>query len=432
MNKYIILIAVLFFCAMALHGQVISSVGFVGCPGQVCLDRWGNIYSSNVLGNVVVKLDTNGIATTIAGNGTAGFFGDGGLATNAMLNEPSGVAVAENGDVYVADGLNYVIRKVESNTGIITTIAGTGFQGYAGDGGPATAAWLGGVGSLQFDPIGNLYFVDGNYLIRKIDTFGVITTIAGDLYMGISEGDGGIATSARILPKAISLDKYGSVYMCGVGNGVADIRKVDTNGIIYGIVADTTSCSYNGDSIPATSACLEPGALVVGFNGSIYFTDVRNRIRYIDTFGYVYTLAGNGVSGYGGDGGPASAAIVGNVYGITMDHCGNLYFGEVDHGNIRKITFDSTCPHAVAGVRQQVAAAGLQLSPNPATAVLHVAAGVPLGRVSVMNPAGETVCSVVTEATRTDIPIEKLPPGLYLLRQDRPAGETSIRKFIKR
>jgi hypothetical protein len=412
--------------------QTIQVVGFVGNPQQVVLDKWGNIYSTNLMGNTVVKIDTNGLTSTIAGNGSAGFSGDGGPATNAELHEPGGVAIAPNGDIYISDLDNQVIRMVSATSGFITTIAGTGYKGFSGDGGPATSAWLNVPGYLQFDKSGNLYFTDGgNFLIRKIDTFGIISSVAGNRQEGISVGDGGIATSASILAGTICLDANHEIFLCGGDYLLENIRKVDSNGIIHGIFADSSNCTFLGDGVPVTTACLEPLDLVVGRDGTIYFTG-NNRIQYIDTSGYVHTLAGTGVEGYSGDGGPASAAEVGNVTGITMDDCGNIYFAENEHGNIRKITFDSTCPHAVAGVRQAAVAAGLQLSPNPATAVLYVAAGVPLGRVSVMNPAGETVFSVVTEATRTDIPIEKLPPGLYLLRQDTPAGETSIRKFIKR
>lgn len=279
--------------------------------------------------------------TTAAGSSTAGFAGDGAAATAARLSSPYGVAIDAAGNMYIADESNHRIRKV-STTGIITTIAGTGFGGYlpAHDGGPATAAWLRWPRGIAVDAVGNVYFSDyGNNIIRKISTAGIISTIAGTPG-GIPSfsGDGGPATAANLGQAwGVAVDNSGNVFIADQLNH--RIRKINTAGIIT-TVAGTGFAVFTADGVAATSSNLnEPTGVAVDAAGNIYIADnANNRVRKVNTSGIISTIAGYGLPyGYTGDGGLATAARLYYPRGIHVDAGGNVFIADWNNNVVRKI-----------------------------------------------------------------------------------------------
>jgi len=312
-------------------------------PFGIARDSDGNLYIADTYNNAIRKVDTNGIITTVAGTlGSSGSNGDGGDATSAQLDSPSGVAVDNNGNVYIADTSNHAIRKVDTD-GIITTVAGIlGSSGSNGDGGDATSAQLDSPLDISVDSDGNLYIADTfNNAIRKVDTDGIITTVAGTLGSSGRNGDGGDATLAQLdSPYGVAVDNNGNVYIADSANHA--IRKVDTNGIITTVAGTLGSSGSNGDGGDVTLAQLnQPTDLVVDSDGNMYISDSGNyAIREVNTNGIVTTVAGIlGISGSSGDGGPATSANVGlGIKSIVIDSDGKLYIADAFNHAIRKIT----------------------------------------------------------------------------------------------
>jgi PKD repeat protein len=271
--------------------------------------------------------------TTIAGNGTPGFSGDGGQATSAQLNHPWGVAVDAQENVYVGEQNNYRVRKVSG--GIITTVAGTGTQGFSGDGGQATSAQLGEAEGLALDAQGNLYIADySNNRIRKVSG-GIITTVAGAGTLGYS-GDGGQATSAQLnRPVGVAVDTQGNLYIADSNNN--RVRKV--SGGIISTVAGIGTAGYSGDGGQATSAQLQyPDGVAVDAQGNLYIADsANNRIRKVSG-GIISTIAGTGTQGFSGDGGPATSATLNYPEDVTLDSQGNIYIADSSNNRIRKVS----------------------------------------------------------------------------------------------
>jgi uncharacterized protein (TIGR03437 family) len=309
---------------------------------NVSLDSAGSMYVPDYGKHVVYKIDTLGSTTIIAGNGKAGYSGDGALATNAQLNQPLGTVVGSDGSVYITDSANDRIRKVSPN-GIITTIAGS-TAGFSGDGGPASAAKLNYPFSIVMDAAGNMFFTEvNNERIRKISASGTISTVAGTGVCRTQSGDGGPANSADSCPGWLALGPDGSLYFTDDGDGrffgFKRIRKVAPNGIIT-TVAGTGVSGFSGDGGPATSAQFRSGSgVAVDSGGNIYIADANGaRIRKVDTSGTIRTFAGTGTSGSAGDGGPAVSAQVNFPSGMTVDTAGNLYFADRNNVKIRKIS----------------------------------------------------------------------------------------------
>ncbi|MBW2136058.1 MAG: carboxypeptidase regulatory-like domain-containing protein [Deltaproteobacteria bacterium] len=247
-------------------------------PFDIAVDASGNLYIADWGNKRVRKVDTNGIITTVAGNGSEEHSGDNGPAIWAAMN-PFSLALDISGNLYVGDATNSRVRKVDTN-GVITTVAGNGTAGYSGDGGPATEAMLYGPRGLAVDSFGNIYICDYfNSRIRKVDPTGIITTIAGNGVYGYS-GDGGPATEASIYAFEVTVDQSGNIYIADTNNHC--IRKVDTNGIIT-TVAGTNSPGYSGDGRPAIEAELgNPQDLAVDVLGNLYISDTSNhRVRIV-------------------------------------------------------------------------------------------------------------------------------------------------------
>jgi uncharacterized protein (TIGR03437 family) len=278
--------------------------------------------------------------STVAGNGTAGDTGDGGPATSAELNGPRGVTEDIYGNLYIAEYYGQRVRKVTPN-GTITTLAGTGVAGFSGDGGPATSAQLNGPYRVTIDLAGNVYIPDSsNFRIRKVSPDGTIATIVGNGTEGYA-GDGGPAVNAELnYPEAVAFDSAGNYYIADEGANV--VRKVDTSGNISTAVG-TGSPGYTGDGGPATAATLNgPVGVQVNSSGVIYISDQVNNVIRMVTNGTITTVAGTGVFGFGGDGGPAIDAEFAYPASIGLDAAGNLYIPDVNNSRIRELLTNGT------------------------------------------------------------------------------------------
>jgi sugar lactone lactonase YvrE len=283
--------------------------------------------------------------TTTAG----GLVGDGGPATKAGLQEPFGLTQDKAGNTYVSDFSANRVRKIAAN-GTISTFAGTGVSGFSGDGGPATSAEISYPNGMVADSAGDVLIADGgNARIRKVDTTGVITTIAGTGVFG-DTGDGGPATQAEIGQAfGMTLDKAGNLYFTDVTNCV--VRKIDTAGIITTVAGDyPAGCGYNGDGISATTAMLNlPRGVVLDPAGNIYIADTMNhRVRVVNTAGIINTFAGDGIQGFTGDGGLATAAEIGNPRGLGYKQ-GTIYIIPAGSSRIRSVVISTNIINTYVG-----------------------------------------------------------------------------------
>ena len=330
--------------AVLSSAQTITTVAGNSTWGRViqaAVDTAGNIYCADFDRHVVYKIDRQGTTTTVAGNGTAGYAGDGGPATAARLFNPLGFAVTPDGTLYIGDYGNDRIRRVAPN-GTITTSAGTGVGGFTGDGGQASAARINGPYNMVLDTRGVLYFVDYlNLRVRRIAADGVITTIAGSGRAAAS-GDGGLATAADLFPGWIAVGPDGAVYVTDDGNlvsgGTQRVRKV-LNGVIT-TVAGNGRPGYTGDGGPATAAQLTSAdGVALDAGGNIYVSEsTGDRIRRVAPNGIITTYAGTGRAGLTGDGGPAKDAQLNTPTGLVVDGEGNLLVVDTTNRRIHKIT----------------------------------------------------------------------------------------------
>ena len=298
---------------------------------RLAVDPAGNLYLADSYNNRIRKVSRDGTINTIAGNGIGCCFsGDDGPATHAQFYVPAGVAADAAGNVYVADTFNDRIRKID-RAGVITTVAGTTAAAPVGTGdGPAIQARLAWPTGLRLDATGNVYIADaGTMRVRRLSPDGTITTIAGS-GPGVPGygGDGGAATSAQLSwPKDIAFDAQGNIYIADTGNCV--IRKVSPLGVITTIAGNGLP-GYSGDGGSATNALLNlPSGLAIDSAGNIYVADTNNyRVRMISTSGIITTVAGNGTRGYSGDKGLGTNAQLTNPTGLALDRAGNLFIGD--------------------------------------------------------------------------------------------------------
>ena len=323
-------------------------------PIGVALDSAGNLYFTDFSHNVIRKIAADtGIITTVAGNGTAGDSGDGGPATSAEIDFPSGMALDSAGNLYFADSVSNVVRKIAAGTGIITTVAGNGHAGFSGDNGAAIQAELDSPSGLALDSAGNLYIADtGNCFIRKVDAAtGTIATAVGPGYFPKQGnpptpaapagyfGDGSLATQAWIdYPHGIALDQSGDIYIADTGNNV--IREVNASTKIITTVVGNHKKGYSGDNGPATSAELNnPVSIAVDSGGNLYISDEGNdRIGEVAAAsGIITTVVGDGTPGYSGDGGPAISAEVDQPQNIVLDSAGNFYIADSLNNRVREV-----------------------------------------------------------------------------------------------
>ncbi len=321
-------------------------------PIRIGFDNAGNLYLTDSDNHTIRKVTPQGVISTIAGKaGQSGFSGDGAPATDALLNFPIGVTVDGVGNVYICDNGNIRIRKITAATGVISTIAGNGTQGFSGDGGPGASARLNTPQNVAVDKDGNIHISDfGNHRIRKVNASdGVISTVAGNGTAGFG-GDGGPAAQAQLnQPNNVSVDKDGNLIICDAGN--FRIRRVATDGNISTIVG-RGQVGFGGDGGQATDALLNvPVGAVADQAGNLYFSDRNNhRVRKVAAgTGIITTIAGfgptnptSGAGGFNGDGFAALASALNFPTGLAVDPAGDLYIGDRDNGRVRKLVVAAT------------------------------------------------------------------------------------------
>ena len=430
------------------------------------------------------------IISTYAGiGGVASYTGDGGQATDATMYSPYGLAVDDAGNLFIAERINNIIRKVDAS-GIITTYAGTGTAGYSGDGGPATSAQINTPYCIALDHQGNLYFTDnGNNVIRKINSSGIITTVPfygntlcygppAGLVTGIMNptgiavddsnyiyfantawrvvmklksdgstriiagtcalsytGDGGPATHAALNnPIGVAVDHAGNVFIADEGNNV--VRKVNPAGIISRFAGNGYAGSFYGDGGPATLAGVYgPFGVTLDTVGNLYIQDLFNRrIRKVYTSGLITTVAGNGVAAYAGDGGPALAASFYDATGFAIDRMGNYYISDLWYSVIRKVnTLTLSSEEVSAGIQMKS-----QAFPNPNRGVFMVRSVFSTKEeekvdIEITNMLGQVVYTQHTKSIEGNVNEEvwlpNEPSGMYLLMV-KGERESNMIKFV--
>jgi sugar lactone lactonase YvrE len=376
-------------------------------PTGVAVDGSGNFFIADSWNYRVRKVNTSGVISTFAGNGTSAYSGDGGLATAAELSFPVAVAVDGTGNLFIADELNHRIRKVNPS-GIITTVAGVGTAGFSGDGGLATSAQLNNPSAVAVDGTGNLYIADySNNRIRKVNTAGIISTIAGVGTAGFG-GDGGAATSAKLnAPFSVVIDAVGNIYISDTYNNV--IRKVNTSGIISTIAGKDT-LGFSGDGGPATLAKLnQPTGVTVDATGNIYLSDWGNRrIRKVNASGIINTIVGNGVQGYSGDGGPATSAELNYPQGLAIGPTGNIYIADRSNSGIRMVSLTTTGINELSNSKDLI-------FPNPNNGSFNIRIGntIENGELILFNSLGQQVHEQKITQGENKIITNGLAQGLY-------------------
>jgi sugar lactone lactonase YvrE len=309
-------------------------------PHGLTVDGQGGIYIADNTSHRVYRLDLEtGLCTLIAGTGERGFSGDGGPATSAKLSFPVSVALDTEGNLYIADTANHRVRRVDAATGIITTVAGNGNNGFGGDGGPATEAMLNGPHGVGVDGAGRLYIADtNNNRVRVVEPTGVIRTVAGNGYTGFL-GDTGRAVRANLSrPTFLAVSPDGILYISDTNNN--RVRRVDPKTGIITRYAGSWTGQELGDRGPAHRARLnDPAQIALDARGNLYISDAfQHRVRRVDAMtGIITTVAGQGVQGSDGDGGPALKARIGRPSGLTVDPDGNVYVMDTVGTRLRKI-----------------------------------------------------------------------------------------------
>lgn len=397
---------------------------FLNGPYAVALDGRGNYYITDGYHNRIRKVDAAGTITTIAGTGWQGFSGDGGPATAAELYRPVGITCDYAGNIYFCDAANNRIRKINT-AGIITTIAGNGGSIYNGDNIQATAAAIYNPHWVTLDKYGNMYITDfSNHRIRKVNTLGIVTTIAGTGLPGYA-GDNGPATNAKIDgPYGIAIDNANNIYFADAYEHV--VRCIDMAGIITTFAGNSAAISI-GDGGPATSAALlSPVGVAITHNHAVLITNGnQQRIRKVEN-GIITTISGTGVLGFNGDNGTATDAQLSAPCGIAIDAAaGAIYFTDFGNNRVRRIE----CPECVELLPDQYS---MDLFPNPNNGEFTFIISSPYPeelQVNISNMLGQVVESTnafAWAANRFTLPA---PPGIYILSATGRKGAIN-KKFV--
>lgn len=320
-----------------------ATVASLSNPRAIAVDGEGNIYISDSSNNRVRKVNAaTGAITTVAGKGTRDFSGDGGPATKASLAFPMGLTLDREGNLFIADARNQRIRRVDAKTGIITTVAGQGIRGLGGDNGPALSALLAYPTSVAVDEAGNLYIADSeNGGIRRVDRkTGIISSVVGEGTPGAKTDSGGTPTIRGLLvaPVGLTYDGKGSLYVADAF--LNRVKKVEVATHKVTIVAGKGVNQYCGDNGPAKEACLnQPAGVALDAEGNVYIADAGNdRVRRVDAkSGVVTTVAGTGQRGFSGDNGPATKANLAFPTGVTIDPKGRIVIVEPNNNRARRL-----------------------------------------------------------------------------------------------
>ena len=399
--------------------------------GPTCFDGKGNMYICDDVHNSIRKINAiTGIISTIAGLDSPGYNGDNIPAVSAKLFYPYGIAVDNIGNVIFSDHGNSRIRKIDASTGVITTIAGNGIDNFSGDNGLAINAQVYRVSDVKIDKHGNIYLCDfGNQRVRKIGINDTITTIAGGGPDAPPlDGDGGLATNAYLLfPTGICFDSAENLFI-SCGSGREKIRKVNTSGIISTIAGNGTQ-GYNGEGIATQSWFLSPTSIMADKRGNVFVADGgNNRVRIITPDGYIATYvdtAGNHGSGFSGDNGWAGAAFIQSLQAMSIDDQDNLYLSTACR--IRKVT---PPPVGISLLRSKDE---IRIFPNPASDYLQVQFKRQFtGSISIYNTTGQLLQKEdLTKSLEYHLAISAFPPGLYFLKIRSPKGPSYSRNFTK-
>ena len=389
-------------------------------PVDVALDGVGGIYISDHNNYRVRKVNSGGLITTIAGNGTAGNSGNGSIGSSAEL-VPRGVAVDKSGNLYISDDASSSIRKVNS-IGIISQFAGSpgGIPGPYGDGGPASAAWFSSPAGISFDANGNMYIADmGNHVVRMINSAGIITTIGGNHIMGFL--DNMPATAAKLdSPYAVVADKNGNIFIADYGNNV--IRRIDHLTDTMAVFAGTQGVKgYLGDGGPAKGALLNGvRGLALDSAGTVYFSDANNNvIRMVNTgTGTITTVVGDGTYGFGGDEGLAEGANLFNPYGIAIDGGGSIYIADANNERVRKTYYPTV------GVQNTIVTRKISVYPNPTGNSVTISGLEQSDKLCIYDIIGRPVTEwiAIPDSGPQTINTSSLAPGMYLLKATSASG----------
>jgi hypothetical protein len=392
----------------------------IGNPTSVAYDAAGNLYICDKTKNVVRKVNTSGIISTVVGNGTAGYNGDGIAATSAELNAPNGIAVDAAGDIYIADTTNERIRYVSASTGLISTLAGNGTAGFAGNGiaanGSGGTVEVAGPNSVAVDLAGNVYIGDsGNQRLREIvASTGIINTIAGNGTAG-DTGDGGAATSAELSgPRAVQVDVYGNIYIVDQTDAV--VREITASNNIINTIAGNKVAGDTGDGGAATNAEIDtPNNVVVDNAGNVYIIDIgADSLRVVNyATKVIYTLAGkNSTTGYSGDGGLSTSAILNGPLGVGLSPVnGVMAISDSANHVVRQLTFNTNYATTTVGGTSAALAQAIEVTQPAKVQTLGISHATPadfkLGTVSgctlpaTTNLTADTVCSAPVTFTPT-------------------------------
>ncbi len=383
-------------------------------PCGVALDAAGNLYICDLGSSTVRKVSPayGGNITTVVGIGSYGYSGDGSYANAARLNGVNDLAIDKAGNLYLADALNNRIRKVTTD-GIINTIAGTGTAGYNGDGIPATAAELNLPYGVTVDDTGNVYIADSyNYRIRKIDTFGVISTVVGIGVSGYSE-DGGMADTTKVHhPMTLTFDRLGNLYFIDSTR----VRKMDVSGNVS-TVAGVATFGYSGDGGAATAAELIPAAIALDTSGSLYIADVSNhRIRKVSNtegVSIIKTIVGTGVGGYSGDGGNPIFAKIHAPSGVVVNPAGDIYIGDLANNRVRVVSSYLSASDNLGGEME-----GMTVFPNPSSHQCTITVSVPDApdiELTITDISGREVYRHSVATKKPVVVVTDWSPGVYIV-----------------
>jgi len=423
--KRTITLLLLIVCACGAKAQIITTVAgggttlgdggpAVDCelhePQGICMDNAGNVYIADAGNNRIRKINTSGIITTIAGTGMAGYNGDNIAATAAELNYPSSIVMDEAGNIYFPDDHNFRIRKINTD-GIITTIAGNGTEGNSVDGSQATATQIGSTAGICVDRVGNIYFADLPYsFIRKVSTTGIISIFAGTGINGYT-GDNGPATAAKIQPFGLGVDAAGNIYSAEYHNNC--IRKIDSSGIIV-TVGGTGHAGYSGDGFAATNAELfYPASVSIDASYNLLIAEDGNHvIRQIDASGIITTIAGNNIAGNSGDGGEALNAELSDPFDAYSDNLGDIFIADWGNNNVRYI-------RSTVGVNTiNQSTIGVYLYPNPSIGQFSINVHTITNEevdILVTDAMGQKIKELYANSNKQEIIKIDVPNGTYFI-----------------